>query len=272
MTIPLGALAPITVEVRNAAGVLTSPSTKTLTITLPDLTTTSPAMTDTGGLLTYDHPTTLAGRHTWRVVTTGPVTATTGEFNVSASDPGWIMSLADAKAHLNETGTLQDEEIRAFMATVTEVVESIVGPVVVRTYTNERVRSGSSALLLLHPPVISVTSVTSVSGSPTWTTGFDVDAAAGIVRLSIGGYFTGGPWNVTYVAGRTVIPARFVQAGKEMLWHLWSTQRGATSDSTTPDLVDVAQYEAGYGQAFAGFTIPHRVLELLEADRIPGLA
>lgn len=271
MTVPLGALYPITVEVRNAAGVLTSPSTKTLTITLPDLSTVTPTLTDTGGLLTYDYPTTAAGRHTWRVVTTGPVTAKAGAFNAAPADPGWILDLRDAKRHLNmaATVTTDDDELGDMMSVVTEVVEQIVGPVAARVYT-ERVRSGTTALLLTHYPVVSVTSVTSVSGSPTWTTGFDVDAAAGIVRLSAGGYFTGGPWNATYVAGRTVIPARFVQAGKEMLRHLWETQRGSSAGSAyRPSLGEDQVFSSAAGMTYS---IPKRVVELLQYDQVPGIA
>lgn len=277
MAVDVGQLYRSTYNVLNESGQPTNATTVTLAITTYDAsgvaTTTTPGITNppvvTGQYL-YDHPTTLEALHRFAWSTVSPTTAKTNWVWVGQHRS--IISLEEARAHLNEQSTLQDEEIRSFMETATQVVEGIVGPCIPKTVIDYRVRSGSYQLLL-PPPVTSVTSVTSVRyPSTTWTTGLDIDKEAGIVSLLSGAPFTLGPWNVTYTAGRpTTLGPNIRQAAKEMLWHLWTTQRGATADSTTPDLLDVAQFEssAPFG---AGFSIPHRVLELLEPDRVPGFA
>jgi hypothetical protein len=272
MAVDLGQLYRATYEVRDANGALTN-ATVSLAVTLPDGTTAAPGspftpVNDSTGVYHVDFATATVGLHKFAWTSTSPTTSKVDWVEVRQFIS--LISFADGKLHLNEQGSLQDEEIRSFMETATEVVESIVGPCIIRTFT-DRVRTGGGQLLLPRFPVVSVTSVTSVrTPSTTYLTAeLDVDLDAGVVSLNTGWGFTDGPWNVVYKAGRSIIPARYVQADKEMLWHLWTTQRGALADSTTPDLLDVAQFESPLG---VGFAIPNRVMELLGADRTPGFA
>jgi hypothetical protein len=95
-----------------------------------------------------------------------------------------------------------------------------------------------------------------------------VDTQSGIVtNANRSGGLIGGPWTATYVAGRSVVASKYVQAAKETLWDLWAiTQRGATTDSNLPELVDVVQLEPAV-------SVPSlRVLRILESDRLPGFA
>lgn len=269
----VGQIVRLTHAVYDAAGVLTNPATCTLVITLPDETTlTVPAPTNTGtGLFRYDYTTTQAGRHTFRWDTTSPSAPDDGSFEVHAASVG-IISLQDAVAHLNLSGTDvdRDEELRAFLEATTAVIERHpafgVGPCVPQTVV-ERHRPGRS-LWLRRPPVLSLTSITPVltSGTAVSVADVDVDEATGqVIRLD-GTPLTGGPWDVTYRAGRRVISGNIVQAAKVILKNLWETQRGTTRAATVTRSLDVLAAPVSY-------SIPNRAVELLAADtRLGGFA
>lgn len=263
----LGDVWALVAYARNDAGVLTNAGTVSLTITLPDGTAVSPTVTNpptTTGTYVYDYIPTVAGRHVarWLLTFSGGATAAYTEIVdvAPAADIG-IISLADAKAHLNipATSTGDDEELRAWISATTAVVEFEVGPCLRRTYTQ---RVGNGAYWMLHTvPALAVTSVAGVlTGAATVSfADLDLDPDTGQVQRLDGAAFTGGPWTVTYTAGRAVIPPNVTSAAKIILKHLWETQRGAGRPSwggQDPDLV-----------AGPGFAIPHRALELLRPHK-----
>lgn len=142
-----------------------------------------------------------------------------------------MIDLAQSKRHLNvpATDTSQDAEIQDMIDAAVEWVESRVGPVTRRTYTDVVWPSGE-VLLLNHAPVISLTSIAGAHGySDTYAVG-DVflDSEAGIVRLATRRTWTTNPLTVTYVAGRASIPAAIRTAALLVLKSLWETQRGAS--------------------------------------------
>jgi hypothetical protein len=267
--IDLGDPLPIqTVEVRDSAGVLANAGVMTLAVTLPDGTPATPGFTNavTGRYVPGVYVTVQPGRHVVRWVGTGVNScAYTEEFNVSPADPGFVISLAVAKRHLNITSTTDDEEIRGWLAAVTEVIEAKVGPVVVKTITDERHDGNGRSLWLRQTPVVSLTTV-----APWLTTGTTYTVAdlrlspdSGRVERKDGLCFTGGPFAVSYKAGRPVIGENISQAAAIILKHLWETQRGAAGlplqglDDTTliPGM---------------GFAVPNRALELLAPDELAG--
>jgi hypothetical protein len=269
--ISAGGMYPIAFDVLDASGVLTHAATATLTITLPDGTTATPAITDAAvpGQYRLAYQTTIPGRYTARAVTTGPVTTWDDTFNVRAFAS--IIGLGEAKAHLSAgsvtSWTIDDDELLNFLAAVTEVIESKAGPCVRRTVV-QRISDGCYQLVLSQAPVISVTSVQSVwTGGPGWTgANLILDADAGIVTTQLGAIpFYYGPWDVTYVAGRTIVPERILHAAKELLRHLWETQRGQLA---APILGGGETFTTSTGQAFS---IPYRVLELLADDVTPAI-
>jgi hypothetical protein len=259
-----------TYTIKNQAS---APSTMTLTITLPDgtMVTPSPGTGAASGpdwLITYDYPTVQAGLHKAAWQTTSPGTAATDYFNVRAFAS--ILSLAEAKLHLSAgpgaTWTGDDDELRNFLQAVTEAIEAKAGACIRRTVT-QRVADAGCTLVLNARPVISVTSVTSVwTGGPSWTgTSLVLDADAGTVTTQLGAVpFYYGPWDVVHQVGRAVITERIIHAAKELLRHLWETQRG--------------QLQAGAlgGETFTtsagwAFSIPNRVLEMLADDMTPAI-
>ncbi|MFD0885364.1 hypothetical protein ACFQ08_12480, partial [Streptosporangium algeriense] len=139
MTYAFGAPARLTTEIRSG-GQLVTPASIALTIRLPDGTTDGPLTppADGVGLYHYDYVSSQAGRHVARWTTTGPVTATEEPFDVAPMWDAGIVSLAEAKNHLNITSTADDAELAEVIRAVTPVVERHAGAVVRRTYTEER--------------------------------------------------------------------------------------------------------------------------------------
>lgn len=271
--IDLGQVYEATLSVTDASGAPVNPTGATLTITLPDGTTVTPAVTlppAVTGLLAYDYVTVQAGLHKASWQTTGPVAAAVDYFPVRQFIS--VISLAEARAHLNITRTVNDSELRRFMQAATEVIESKVGACVLRQVTAEFIPGDCARRLRLPsgpvPDAASVTSIASLrSGGPSWATGdLIVNPRAGTVQTLDYRGFWAGPWQWSGTVGRRVVPERLEHAAKEQLRHLWETQRGAQP----PQLL---QGEETYTTA-AGwtFSVPRRVLEMLEPDLIPVVA
>jgi hypothetical protein len=260
-----------TLTVKNQTG---PPSVVTLAITKPDGTPVTPAPTLGAGsqigddwVVTYDYTLPSAGLYRFTWTTAGPGTAPAPDF-VNVREFVSIIGLTEAKAHLNMTGTGDDDELLNFMQAATELVESKAGTCVARTITDEWI-TGSVRQMIRLPqgPLPSKTSVTSITstwpGGPSWTADdLIVNPAAGTVRLKQMIPFWWGPWTADYTAGRAVIPERFLQACKEQLRHLWETQRGPSPSPPLPG-EEVFTTSAGWS-----FSVPQRVIELLAGDVI----
>lgn len=273
MPFDLGGTARLAADCKDAGGTLTNAATAVLTISLPDGTTTTPAVTNPPsvvGRYQHDYVTVQAGRHSVRWVFTTPGSAYTDSFDVREAVSPAIVSLADAKAHLDITTTTDDDELRGWIESVTHLVEQFTGTcargAVVEDHDIQP--SGVRALVLRRTPVISVTSATAIlTGGTSYTAGsLDVDTQMGIMRRLDGGRLYG-PLRVTYTAGRAVIPANITAAAKIILQHLWRTQYGASRATSTiggGDDYNVTEPIAGFGYA-----IPNRALQLLEPHRLP---
>lgn len=245
-------------------------SSVTLTVTRPDGVTETPVITNSpagSGSYYVDYPLTMAGLYRFAWVTQGPGTAPAPDY-VSVRDFISIISMGEALAHLNITRPLPDGglELQRFMQASTELVEAKVGICVRRSFTDQIDEAGY-AIALPRRPVLSVTSVTSlIPGGWTWNAAqLIVDNEAGVIRPQWGNwpFFNWPPFVVSYECGRTAIPERFAHAAKEQLRHLWETQRGAQPPSL---LSGEQEFTATSGWSFS---VPRRVLELLEQDMVP---
>jgi len=256
------------------AGQASPPAMVTLTITLPDQTTVTPvvgagAASGADWVLTVDYPTVQAGLHKAAWVTTGPGTAVVDYFPVRQFIS--IISIAEAKEHLNKSPGVKpaDAELRRFMMAATELIESKAGTCVIRQIAGEFIPGDFRRMIRLpSAPVPSAASVTSIAslraGGPSWATAdLIVNPRAGTCQAADRRGFWGGPWQWSGTAGRAVIPERLEHAEKEQLRHLWETQRGAQPRAP------LAGDEAFTTSAGWTFSVPRRVLELLEADIIP---
>lgn len=270
MAADLGALYPATYDVRDAAGTLVTPTTIVLTVTLPDQTSVTPTVPapSPAGHYEVDYQTVQAGRHVVRWATTGPVTAGTDVFDVRPADPGFGVSLADVKAHLNKSSasTVDDAELRRYAEAATAVVVSRVGAGPAVTHTTV-LHEPKNRVALPHYPVLSLTSTSPlyVSGATDTVTDLDFDPQTGLVwrsdARSMYGY-----QRITYKAGRTVAPANHVLAALMIVQHLWESQRGQ-SGSPRAGGGEETTFLDGFG-----FSVPNRALELLEADVQGGFA
>lgn len=260
----IGDTIPLTTEVLDAAGALTAASGVVCTIGLPDGTSVTPTVSNPStGRYTVDYVPTLAGRHTERWTSTAPATARSDTFDVRAAVPGYIVSLADAKAHLNlpASSTTNDEELRGFIEACTEVVEHLAHEAVVRRTVAERKDlRGRGVFVLDYSPVISLTSITSADTGRTWSTsGFRVDAETGIVDVLLGTNPPCGLVVVTYVAGYQIIPATYTRAALMILRHLWESQRAGLGGQQRTRLGGAVEDTV----TVAGWSIPRGAAELI---------
>ena len=272
MAYDLGDVVTVSVNVKDSTGTLAAAGAVTLTVTLPDGTTTAPSVTNSStGVYTATYTPTQVGRHGVRWVATGAnAGAYTDVFDVLDSALMPIVSLADAKAHLNITTTTDDEELRRFLAVATEMAERYCNRALRRKTISETHDGDTEALLLRSRPVLSITTVTE-NGVALAATDYTLDATAGLLlrgSTTAELEWCDGRQNITvaYVSGYTDPPQVAQQAVLELTRHLWQTQRGNVA---LPTLGGADDYNGPTG---FGWSIPNRVRELLDPLRSPAIA
>jgi hypothetical protein len=266
-----------TCQVSNSNGDLVAPVTKILTVTAPDQTTTTPAISVVAAG-NYYVDVTLNQEGLWQFTwaTTGPNLSKTDYENAIVFRA--LTGFAEMRSYLGIVSTARDDILRFLMSTATDMVEDIVGPCVIRTITNQHIPGDARQSIRLPsgplPNTDAFTSLTSVwPGGPTWLNAdVLVYPDSGVIeakawRGTAGFWY--GPWTATYVAGRTVIPNRFVQAYKLIVADLWAPMRGLTDDPLAPDYQQQAQYEAAIP---AGYEMPPQALALIKRHAMPGFA
>lgn len=256
---------PLAWDVRDSAGALTNASVVTLTITKPDGTTETPTVTNpptVTGQYRVTYVPTVEGAYAWRAVTTTPNTAYQDVFVVRPSVSPAILSLADAKTHLNVTSTTHDDEIREYLEATTEIVESYIGPVVRRTKT-ARVCGYRHSIPLPHTQVRSITSITVVrdGSTPITLADLSIDTASGVVTYKNGSSFPYGDMDWVYVVGRTSVQANWTLAAKIIMKHNWETRLG--------NLPSIQGDDRGYVVTGSGYLVPFRAVSLLQVDQVP---
>jgi hypothetical protein len=280
--IDLGDFVVLTFNVRDASGALADAGAAVLTVTLPDASTSTPAVTHTAtGVYTATFTTTQAGRHAVRWVATGAnAQAYTDVFNVSPAAPGLIISLADARLGLGLTtgATAKDDDLRSAILGATPIMEDLVGPILSRS-CDEWHDGGAPTVRLLQAPCLSVATVVESWGTFTRTltaqpldgTGFDaygytVDLNDGILQRRVSGQsgiFNPGRRNihVTYVAGRTVISENILKATRRLVRHFWQQEQ------QTPPRPDLSAPESTpMTTTPSGFAVPQVVVDLCAGD------
>ena len=283
MPYDLGGVAVLNWAVTDINGAPAAPAGITATLTLPDGSTmaATPAVVSTGVYQAF-YPTTQSGRHTFRWVATGTagpgvgVGAGVDSFDVEAATAGTILSMADCRETLNisATDTTYDTRIRAYNSAITGVVEKFCGPVVVRTVTERYLESGESEIIMLRKvptyqpasqpyPIISITPVLTY-GLIYDLSLLTVDTQVGTLRHTAGLPFWNGPYDITYCAGRPIVPDNIMTACRIILRHMWALERGGTGAAS--------QYASDDVSMIMGYAIPNRALELLDApgSRDPG--
>jgi hypothetical protein len=278
----LGQVVPLSFSATDVNGAPANAAACTVTIKRPwpDGSTDGPFTVAPGqpGQYVYPYQTVVAGRHTYRWAATGTpgpgvgVGAQPDVFDVVPATANGIISLADAKDMLNipAASTAYDAKLRQYIRSITGFVERYCGPVIVQQVT-EREYGGGMEIVLRKPPVIEapmqLTQITAMTPVLTYGLTYDlsqltVDFSTGIVRHNAGLPFIYGPYDMSYWAGRPVIPDEIMLGSESILKHQWEQERGGAGRS------------GGYGgddvTVMWGFAIPNRALEMLEPQRAPG--
>lgn len=257
-----------------------------LTVTAPDATTATPAVTGSAGSFAATVPAAQVGVYLLVWTVTGTVAdVQVDQFTVTAPTLQ-LISLSDLKDQLNisTTDTTGTAKLRRFIQSAGDVVKNIVGPVLPES-RNYTVDGGGLFLVMPQRWVISITSmIETISvvnytlteqplGSSLNNYGYTWDRGGGkVTRRGAGGAaipFAAGVMNVscTYMAGMSTIPQDITDAAGELIRHWWANGQqpwrgafpgGGGDDSGT--------------QPIMGFAIPNRVIEMLMPYRAtPGI-
>jgi hypothetical protein len=273
MSFNLGDVVPLSVTITDSDGQAANAGSVVVTVTLPDGTSETPAVTNPEtGTYNADYPTTQAGVHQVRWVATGEnASAFEDAFSVGSATGLNFISLAEAKKHLKKDlvkTTTDDAELLEFISAACSKIVELIGPVTPVDVTQQARPGYDRTIVLDQHPVISVTSVT-VDGHAepeadpdAGVRGWTLDPGAGL--LGHFGHWPHGTVTITYRAGRTPLPGNVRLAALELTAHLWKTTKplGAGNRPTVGGSDDIVVV----GQAYA---LPNRVRELLGLGRLP---
>lgn len=256
-------LPDLSVNVYDSSGALADATSVTLTITLPDGTTSSPAVSHPStGVYSATYFSVQSGRHVASWVASGSnASAFRTVYNV-ADSLGGLVVLSDMQAFLGASAASSQDDVRACILVASDAVEKYTGRKWRRQTVTETYDGGRTALNLRSTPVLSVTSVTE-SGSTVTSGNYVLDAQAGLLHRGT----TAGTWpwmpgvqnvTVTYVVGQSNVPDPIVYACKQVVSTLWA-ERNSGGKRSQPD-------------DYAGPTdlIPRPVRMLLDPYRAPG--
>ncbi len=262
--IDLGDVVPLSVQITDDAGAPADATAVTVSVTAPGGTVTAPAVVNAAtGTYTATYTPSAVGVYAVKWTATGVnACVSTDVFTVSDYTAG-VISLAEAKAHLNISTPASDAELRDFIEVATAAAEQVSGRALApRTVVETTQGNGAGALIVATPPVASVESVTE----------HGVSVPADNYRIIANGQLLeriSGAWSsaansivVTYTAGVTGSDLAVTKhAVKEMLRHLWVTQRGGGRPARDGEMM-----------VGAGYSFPNRVLQLLGLDSPGGFA
>lgn len=169
-----------------------------------------------------------------------------------------VLKLTDAKTHLNMTQAVNDGELQGMIDAAEDAIAKKVGPLEQVTVT-KRI-SGGSALVLPVLPAVSLTSITPslpLAGPDVSLADVYLDADAGVV-MHVWSGFPSLAYDVVYTAGRTDCPDDLLLAVKELVRHMWDSQRGGAKRPG-------AQQSDALSNTLPGsaYTFPIRVTELI---------
>ena len=257
---------------KNPAGAPADPASVQVTITLPDGSTAAPTVDNPSpGQYTADYVIEQYGRHVVHWSAQNPDDAYLDVFNVASPEWPALVGLAEVKRHLNYSlnDTSDDEELRGFILSASEVVEDIVG-VTARRQVTETNSGGSRVIRLSKVPVLSVLSV-SVDGEP--VDDADYTATAGGV-LAHRTSWPSGVVETVYEAGRKVVPASVRDGTLELIRVNWRPQQGgnySSFDLGQGDDFGVSRAVEGslQGEIRLGFFVPNTVVQRLQPHRRP---
>lgn len=272
MSFDLGDVVPLSIAVTSASGQAEDAGQVTLTITLPDGTTTvlGPIAPTSAGVYDHDYATVQAGRHNVRWLASGVnASAYSDAFDVQPADGVPWISFVDFKDHLKRSGISanDDEKLRGILASGCQMITDRMGEISPITVVHE-VDPRGRTIVLPKRPVISITSVQRLPGlavvpqadRATGVVGWSLESVEGVL-VHTGSWF--GPTRVIYRAGRNPIPANFRLAGLELGAHLWRTSQLNSGGGRPPVSTDEVIVPG------SSWALPYSVRQLLGLDKRP---
>lgn len=263
-TYDLGDPVGLSVNIRDALGALANAGAVTLTVTLPDGTTTAPTVTNTAtGVYTATYTPTVAGLFGAMWVATGAnASAYRDSFTVLATEVP-LLSLDDVKARLNITTTDNDEELRRVIAAATgRASRAVKRALSVRTLTQttDMTYTPARAVTVDEPALLNVDEVTE-DGVVVDPNDYELARDGQVVRRKGTDRWTGevSITGTIGVAGEDLAIAQ--QAVLELTAHLWETQRTPAGRNALAGPVPGM-----------GYALPNRVDEMLAPLRLDGFA
>lgn len=265
-----------------------------LTVTLPDLTTVTPAVTHAGtGRYTAVYKTVQAGHHlvSWSCTDATYPGGYADEFDVWSLTSTNVLSLADAKGILNiaPSNTVFDDLVQKVNGSVTSWLEWYCGAIVPQTVVEE-LRVGGLVVQLSQPNNAALLAWTAVPPQfsadtsrvvptppspmfPVMVYGVTYplaqlycDPVKGTVRHTSGLPFYYGPYLWRYSTGLPLIPQPIRLAASIILRHLYGFERGGAG-------VAAAGAAAGADEETTmtpfGFAVPNRAIEVLADFQAP---
>lgn len=168
-----------------------------------------------------------------------------------------LITLAQAKTHLNITSSATDPELQSFVAVACALVQGYADRSWDVATVTQAFDGGGQDFVLHSSPITAVTTV-AIDGATAAATSYTVDTDSGIVRTDWRTAPGRANVTVTYNVGSATVPALAQHAALETVRHLWATQRGTTMRNVMPG----EEYVVG-----TGFSLPRRVMELLDPIR-----
>lgn len=168
-----------------------------------------------------------------------------------------VLSATVAKVHLNIKTGDNDDEVEVAVKAAESAIAERVGPLE-PTEVTARVGGYVMALRLPVTPAISLTSVTPVGGTALTPSDLYLAADAGLVTYGSGEGFAEAFYDVVYQAGRAACPDDLLMAVKELVRHMWSTQRGGSQRPGSQPSDALSNSLPG-----SAYTFPFRVEQLI---------
>lgn len=253
----VGQTIELTESVRDADGALTD-ATMALAVTAPDGTASEPTPTRTGtgqygAAFTADQ----AGYWQYQWTASGTLSGVNQGQILVLTTGLQIVSLDEAKKHLNKTAATDDNEMLGFIAAASDAADVVLGAVVPRQVVE--LARGDRKLVLTTRPIMSITTVVDATSGDT----LDADDYRQVGSTSIlrGPFHRCHDYEVTYLAGRPQPWPLTIRLGAlELIKHLWrASQVGAGAARSAPNADDKVVSVPG-----VAFAMPNRVLELWE--------
>lgn len=164
-----------------------------------------------------------------------------------------VVLLEDVKTFLNVPDSGRNADLQSLIDAAEAIIVKRIGFLGETDY-EDRVRGGH-ALSFPRNPILTITSITGKSGTAVSLADIFINKGAGVVELDSGESFTEPWYDAVYSIGYATTPDHLTLAVKELVKHLFKSQRGPNQPRTGGDEVPTA-----------GYLLPYRVQSLLDLE------